>query len=170
MPLPGPPDTTTKRPLVMESRLIVRASGPSRADLGGPVPAGVDGTPLLGPMMPADRTHRVELAVHGGAGAAPPADEAAASRAAVREALTRALGSGHGVLASGGSAADAVVVAVRVLEDCEWLNAGRGSALTLAGDVEMDAAVGHARAGSQVTRIGISTMGSSANWRRLCTA
>ena len=91
--------------------------------------------------MPADRTLRVELAVHGGAGAAPPADEAAASQAAVREALTRALGSGHGVLASGGSAVDAVVVAVRVLEDCEWLNAGRGSALTLAGDVEMDAAV-----------------------------
>jgi isoaspartyl peptidase/L-asparaginase-like protein (Ntn-hydrolase superfamily) len=59
----------------------------------------------------------------------------------VRAALTCALASGHGLLAAGGSAVDAVVAAVRVLEDCEWLNAGRGSVLDATGRVEMDAAV-----------------------------
>jgi len=59
----------------------------------------------------------------------------------VRAALASALASGHGVLAAGGSAVDAVVAAVCVLEDCEWLNAGRGSVLDATGRVEMDAAV-----------------------------
>jgi isoaspartyl peptidase/L-asparaginase-like protein (Ntn-hydrolase superfamily) len=59
----------------------------------------------------------------------------------VRAALVSALASGHGVLAAGGSAVDAVVEAVRVLEDCEWLNAGRGSVLGATGRVEMDAAL-----------------------------
>ena len=79
--------------------------------------------------------------MHGGAGWAPPAEEAAASETQVRAALAAALAAGHGVLAAGGSALDAVVAAVRVLEDCEWLNAGRGSVLGATGRVEMDAAV-----------------------------
>jgi L-asparaginase/beta-aspartyl-peptidase (threonine type) len=45
------------------------------------------------------------------------------------------------VLSDGGPAVDAVVAAVVVLEDDEQWNAGRGSALTAAGTVEMDAAV-----------------------------
>lgn len=79
--------------------------------------------------------------MHGGAGSASPPEETAASEAEVRAALAGALASGHGVLAAGGSAVDAVVAAVRVLEDCEWLNAGRGSVLDATGRVEMDAAV-----------------------------
>jgi len=59
----------------------------------------------------------------------------------VRAALARALASGHQLLAGGGSALDAGVAAVRGLEDCPWLNAGRGSVLCATGEVEMDAAV-----------------------------
>lgn len=45
------------------------------------------------------------------------------------------------VLRAGGSALDAVVAAVLVLEDDEQFNAGRGTVLTVAGGVEHDAAV-----------------------------
>jgi isoaspartyl peptidase/L-asparaginase-like protein (Ntn-hydrolase superfamily) len=79
--------------------------------------------------------------VHGGAGAAPSPEEPPAARSELRAAFARALASGHQVLAGGGTAVDAVVAAVRVLEDCPWLNAGRGSVLCATGEVEMDAAV-----------------------------
>jgi isoaspartyl peptidase/L-asparaginase-like protein (Ntn-hydrolase superfamily) len=54
------------------------------------------------------------------------------------------------VLTDGGPALEAVIAAVMVLEDDEHWNAGRGSALTAAGTVEMDAAV----ADGQDRRIG----------------
>ena len=41
----------------------------------------------------------------------------------------------------GGTALDAVVNAVKVLEDDKWGNAGRGSVLNAEGRVEMDASV-----------------------------
>jgi beta-aspartyl-peptidase (threonine type) len=48
---------------------------------------------------------------------------------------------GWKILAGGGSSLDAVEAAVVALEDNPLFNAGRGSALTLLGHVEMDAAV-----------------------------
>src|SRR5438270_870808 len=82
------------------------------------------------------------LASHGGAGPARPDGTDGASRWARRSAgLAEALRAGLAVLAGGGAAPEAVVAAVVVLEDDEEWNAGRGSALTTAGTVEMDAAV-----------------------------
>jgi beta-aspartyl-peptidase (threonine type) len=52
---------------------------------------------------------------------------------------------GAAILRKGGAALDAVVAAVRILEDNELFNAGYGSCLTTAGRVEMDAAVMNAR-------------------------
>ena len=72
--------------------------------------------------------------VHGGAGGRVPSDEGP-----FREALGRALDAGWGALSSG--ALDGVVAAVEALEDAPEFNAGRGSVLTSAGTVEMDAAV-----------------------------
>jgi len=61
--------------------------------------------------------------------------------AVCRKALREILTSGYGLLKGGGSALDAVELAVKLLEDAEVFNAGRGSVLTAAGTVEMDASI-----------------------------
>ena len=45
------------------------------------------------------------------------------------------------MLRSGGAAVDAVVEAIKVMEDSVVFNAGRGSVLTRSGTVEMDASI-----------------------------
>ena len=87
------------------------------------------------------------IAIHGGAGPAPAEPDDGGPRWG-RQAtgLAAALRAGLDVLAGGGPALDAVVAAVILLEDDEEWNAGRGSALTAAGTVEMDAAVADGRA------------------------
>ncbi|GBD09336.1 Isoaspartyl peptidase [Candidatus Thermoflexus japonica] len=76
------------------------------------------------------------LIVHGGAGTIPEERHAAAV-----EGCRRAARAGWSVLAAGGSALDAVEAAVRALEDDPTFNAGRGSVMTRAGTVEMDALI-----------------------------
>jgi hypothetical protein len=81
------------------------------------------------------------LAVHAGAGTLR-RDETARSRApSYHEGLLRALRVGRDILATGGSALDAVTQAVVALEDDPLFNAGRGSVFTAAGTHEMDASV-----------------------------
>ena len=77
------------------------------------------------------------LAVHGGAGGRLPSDEGP-----YHKALAAALDAGWAALASGG-ALPAVEAAVAVLEDAPLFNAGRGSVLTAAGSVEMDAGIAY---------------------------
>lgn len=83
------------------------------------------------------------LAIHSGAGPAPAgeSDRGASRWPGQAEALAAALRAGMAVLTRGGPALEAVIAAVSVLEDDDHWNAGRGSALTSAGTVEMDAAV-----------------------------
>src|ERR1700690_2963346 len=76
------------------------------------------------------------IVVHGGAG-----DVAADRHERLRARVRAAAAAGDAILAAGGSALDAVVAAVRVLEDDEEYNAGTGAALTREGTVETDAAV-----------------------------
>jgi beta-aspartyl-peptidase (threonine type) len=76
------------------------------------------------------------IIVHGGAGDTTP-DRHERLRTGVRAAAD----AGDAILAAGGTALDAVVAAVRLLEDDPEYNAGIGSALTRDGDVEADAAV-----------------------------
>lgn len=86
------------------------------------------------------------LAIHGGAGPAPDEAHGGAARWPEQAAgLGAALRAGLAVLADGGAALEAVIAAVMVLEDDDHWNAGRGSALTAAGTVEMDAAVADGR-------------------------
>lgn len=91
---------------------------------------------------------RVVLVVHGGAGAVPPSDGSSGGEAGYRAGLEDALRAGHGVLARGGSALDAVAAAVRALEDDHHFNAGRGSVFTSEGRIEMDAAIMDGRSGA----------------------
>lgn len=76
------------------------------------------------------------IIVHGGAGTIS-AERHDRCRAGVRAGAE----AGQAVLEAGGSALDAVVAAVRVLEDDPEFNAGTGSALTRDGTVETDACV-----------------------------
>ena len=76
------------------------------------------------------------LIVHGGAGADPTEEPEE-----LREGIAGAVEAGWRVLGRGGRALDAVEAAVRVLEDHPRFNAGRGSVLTTAGTVEMDASI-----------------------------
>jgi beta-aspartyl-peptidase (threonine type) len=76
------------------------------------------------------------IVVHGGAGLVT-AERFDRLRAGVRAAAE----AGHAVLAADGTALDAVVAAVRVLEDDPEFNAGTGAALTRDGTVETDASV-----------------------------
>ena len=78
--------------------------------------------------------------MHGGAGGLAGARERATVEA-LRAGLAEALAAGAALLARGGSAQDAVVAAVTALEDCPHFNAGTGSVLNAAGEVEMDAAL-----------------------------
>lgn len=82
------------------------------------------------------------IMVHGGAKEIP-ADKAEAHQAGCLAAAR----AGWDVLAGGGSALDAVEAAVRALEDDPTFNAGFGSELNSAGEVEMDAALMDGRTG-----------------------
>ncbi|HSL06905.1 MAG TPA: isoaspartyl peptidase/L-asparaginase [Pseudonocardiaceae bacterium] len=79
--------------------------------------------------------------MHGGAGRIVAEELGARRAAAAGRGLGQSLAAGEAVLRDGGSARDAVVAAVVVLEDDEQFNAGRGAVLTSAGGVEHDAAV-----------------------------
>ncbi len=79
--------------------------------------------------------------MHGGAGLIhrddlPPDDEAR-----YHEALREALSAGHELLATGGSAMNAVTAAVVALEDNPLFNAGRGAVFNHEGGHELDASV-----------------------------
>jgi beta-aspartyl-peptidase (threonine type) len=75
------------------------------------------------------------VVVHGGA------SEWYAGSGPGRDACRRAARAGSEALASGGNALDAVIAAVRVVEDDPACNAGTGAVLTSRGTLELDACV-----------------------------
>lgn len=81
------------------------------------------------------------IAVHGGAGTVSPDKLTPELERDLRAGVSRALEAGHAVLRNAGSSLDAVVAAVRVLEDDPLFNAGRGAVFTSAGTNEMDAGI-----------------------------
>src|SRR6186997_341499 len=81
------------------------------------------------------------IAIHGGAGTILASDMTHELRMAYEQSLRSALHAGYDVLHQKGTATDAVVAAVRMLEDNILFNAGRGSVFTRKGLHEMDAAV-----------------------------
>lgn len=81
------------------------------------------------------------LAVHGGAGVIVRAEMTPEAEAAHRAALQAALDAGYRVLETGGSATDAVIAAVQILEDNPLFNAGKGAVMTHDGLCELDASI-----------------------------
>ena len=83
----------------------------------------------------------IAIAIHGGAGTIERDQMSPEREQAIRVALESAVKAGHAILAEGGDSLDAVVAAIRILEDAPEFNAGRGSVLTNVGSVEMDASI-----------------------------
>lgn len=84
---------------------------------------------------------RYALAIHGGAGVIERNALDAETEAAYRAVLAEALAAGQRVLAADGSAVDAVIASILVMEDSDLFNAGRGAVLTHEGQVELDASL-----------------------------
>lgn len=96
---------------------------------------------LCMPLLAHAEVGPIAIVVHGGAGSLQPGMASAEDEAAMREDIGRALDAGHAILASGGSALDAVTAAVKILEDSPHFNAGRGAVFNAAGENELDASI-----------------------------
>ncbi len=83
----------------------------------------------------------LRVAIHGGAGVIDREQFGGERERRYRDALREIVTSAHQRLQDGASALDAAEHAVRLLEDCEYFNAGRGSVLNQDGIAEMDASV-----------------------------
>jgi len=84
---------------------------------------------------------RIALAIHGGAGTIKKGSMTAAQEAEYRQKMEESLNAGYAVLEAGGSALDAAIAAVKVMEDSPLFNAGKGAVFTSDGTNEMDAAI-----------------------------
>lgn len=89
---------------------------------------------------PVDRA-QWSLAIHGGAGHFDTERLSPEEQEAYRQSLAAALETGGTVLQDGGSATDAVVATIRVMEDDSLFNAGRGAVYTAEGIHELDASI-----------------------------
>ena len=79
--------------------------------------------------------------VHGGAGYVStdlmlPGDEEG-----IRKTIEKSLQISHQHLANGGSSVEAVRIAINILEDSPYFNAGKGSVFTSSGTNELDASI-----------------------------
>lgn len=81
------------------------------------------------------------IAIHGGAGVIGRASMTPEAERSYTAELGRALDAGYAVLESGGSSLDAVVAAVKILEDSPLFNAGRGAVFNAEGANELDASL-----------------------------
>ena len=81
------------------------------------------------------------IVLHGGAGNISAENTPPGKQAALKSVLDEALNAGKQVLAKGGSSIDAVVAAIKILEDSPLFNAGKGSVVTEEGKAEMDASI-----------------------------
>lgn len=98
---------------------------------------------ILGLLLPfsALAGDRYALVIHGGAGTLSREAIGAELDAEIRADLNRALDAGEAVLKEGRPSLDAVVAAVRVLEDSPHFNAGKGAVFTHEGRNELDASI-----------------------------
>jgi L-asparaginase / beta-aspartyl-peptidase len=81
------------------------------------------------------------LVIHGGAGNLSREGITGANEAAYHAKLEEALAAGESILKEGGSSMDAVVAAVKILEDSPFFNAGKGAVFNYEGQNELDASI-----------------------------
>ncbi|MBU2018463.1 MAG: isoaspartyl peptidase/L-asparaginase [Bacteroidetes bacterium] len=81
------------------------------------------------------------IAIHGGAGTISKSELSAEKEQEYHAALEEALSIGHSILAQGGTAIDAVEMAINSLENCPLFNAGKGAVFCADGRFELDASI-----------------------------
>jgi len=81
------------------------------------------------------------LVIHGGAGVISRAELSVEKEAEYRAALSQSRDAGYAVLARGGTALDAVIAAIVILENHPFFNAGKGAVLNADGICELDASI-----------------------------
>ncbi len=91
---------------------------------------------LQGPQSP-----RLGFMIHGGAGVLSRSAMTPAKEKAFRADLERAVLAGYKVLQEGKTSLDAVVAAIKILEDSPLFNAGKGAVFTHDGKNELDASI-----------------------------
>ncbi len=84
---------------------------------------------------------RPALAIHGGAGTITRAAMTNEMEAEIRAVLEQSVQAGHHLLLAGSTSTDAVIAAIKVMEDSPLFNAGNGSVFNAAGKHEMDASI-----------------------------
>ena len=89
------------------------------------------------------KTKTVEYAIviHGGAGTITKKNMTDEKEKAYTDALNASLDAGIEILSKGGNAKDAVIEAIKLMEDSPLFNAGKGSVFTHNGENEMDASL-----------------------------
>jgi L-asparaginase / beta-aspartyl-peptidase len=81
------------------------------------------------------------IVIHGGAGTIEKSNMDEATEKAYHEALNQSLDAGEKILKSGGKSIDAVIAAIKVMEDSPLFNAGKGAVFTNEGKNELDASI-----------------------------
>jgi L-asparaginase / beta-aspartyl-peptidase len=90
---------------------------------------------------PTSQLGPITLVIHGGAGTITRENMSAERERLYHQKLKEALDSGYAVLEKGGRSVDAVIAAIKLLEDSPLFNAGKGAVLNHDGINELDAAI-----------------------------
>ena len=90
---------------------------------------------------PKKETSDFAIAIHGGAGTITRKNMTPEKESAYRSKLEEALNAGYAILENGGTSLDAVESTIRIMEDSELFNAGKGAVFTNAGTNELDASI-----------------------------
>ena len=83
----------------------------------------------------------IALVIHGGAGTIRRANITPEREKAYHDALKQALEAGYAVLDGGGKSLDAVIAAIKIMEDSPLFNAGKGAVFSSDGKNELDASI-----------------------------
>lgn len=83
----------------------------------------------------------ITLVIHGGAGNITKESMTPEREAAYKAKLVEALNSGFEILVKGGTSTEAVIAAIKILEDSPLFNAGKGAVFNHEGKNEMDASI-----------------------------
>jgi L-asparaginase / beta-aspartyl-peptidase len=83
----------------------------------------------------------ITLVIHGGAGTIKRENMTPEREKAYRETLNQALEAGYDILDNGGRSVDAVIAAIKIMEDSPLFNAGKGAVFTNEEKNELDASI-----------------------------